>query len=339
MKAQAGLCTVGLAALGPHTLTLWLMREFGLLSHIYKQSAGSPAHVLIGPGDDMGMVELREIKLLAAVDQIIDGRHFVLLNTPIELVGRKAITRSLSDIAAMGGVPVASLAAAVLPPDFGNERGNALFDAMRETALRFECPLMGGDIAFHADASHPLICSVTVLAEPTNGRAIERRGAQVGDNICVTGALGGSLESNGLGRHLTFEPRIAVAQKLARQMGERLHAMIDVSDGLGRDASHIARMSGVQIQLEANRIPCNRGCDWKGALGDGEDYELCFACEGPPPAQIDDVPIHVIGRALAWKKDAPLVLAKVGDQVIDAANFGWEHASDRASTSAYDEDR
>src|SRR3954471_1420370 len=143
------------------------MREFDILNHIYKANAELDAHVEIAPGDDMGMVRLRTNahRVLAAVDQLVDGRHVRVASTPIELVGRKAITRSLSDIAAMGARPLATLVAATLPNDFGTERCNALFDAMRATASRYGCPLIGGDLAFF-DAHLPMVCSVTVLAEP-----------------------------------------------------------------------------------------------------------------------------------------------------------------------------
>src|SRR5258705_8326148 len=121
------------------------MREFDVLKHIYAANAGLDRRVVIPPGDDMGMIRLRAAKgsLLAAVDQLVDGRHVRVATTPIELVGRKAITRSLSDIAAMGAQPLATLVAAALPPDFGEARANALFDAMRATADQYDCPLIG----------------------------------------------------------------------------------------------------------------------------------------------------------------------------------------------------
>ena len=123
------------------------MREFELLKHVYAANAKLARQVRIGPGDDMAMVDLEGERLLVAVDQIVAGCHVNLDNTPLELVGRKAITRSLSDIAAMAAKPVASLVAVTLPPDFGSERATTLFDAMRKTAADYDCPLIGGDIA------------------------------------------------------------------------------------------------------------------------------------------------------------------------------------------------
>jgi thiamine-monophosphate kinase len=301
------------------------MREFAILQHIYSAASKADARVVIGPGDDMGMVKIGGSELLAAVDQLIDGRHIQLKTTPLGLAGRKAITRSLSDIAAMAGKPVATLVAATLPPNFGDDRAKELFDSMRQTADRYQCPLIGGDIAFHNSVDYPMVCGVTVLAEPGRAGAITRGGAKAGDFVYVTGALGGSLEPNGLGRHLTFEPRIALALRLAEQLGDRLHAMIDISDGLGRDASHIASRSRVQILLDASRIPCNSGCGWQRALSDGEDYELCFAAKPPVPSSIDGVDIHLIGEVRGDGQHT--VLVKHGEKFIDVSQFGWQHQS------------
>ena len=177
------------------------MREFELLQHVFAASRDLGGQVLIPPGDDMALLQLAGGRLLAGVDQLVAGRHFDLDATPLDLVGRKAVSRALSDIAAMAARPLATLAAVTLPPDFGDERAKRLFDAMRITAERYRCPLVGGDLAVHGDPTHPLVCSVTVLAEPAATQPITRAGATVGDIVYVTGALGGSFGADGRGRH------------------------------------------------------------------------------------------------------------------------------------------
>lgn len=312
------------------------MREFALLNTIYRANDRLDRRVTLPPGDDMGAVRIDGIELLAAVDQVVAGRHVDLAHTPLALVGRKAITRSLSDIAAMAAQPVASLAAGVLPPDFGEQHANELFEAMRDTAAAYDCPLIGGDLAFHADPSHPLTLSVTVLAKPIDGDhpPVVRAGAKPGDRVYVTGVLGGSLQTNGLGHHLTFEPRIKPAIALARALGSNLHAMIDLSDGLGRDAGHIAEQSHVRIVLAAQRLPCRDGIDWRHALGDGEDYELCFTASGDVPDAIEDVPITEVGQVTtcgesidgaddAWN----IIVRAPNGELLDASPLGWEHLS------------
>jgi thiamine-monophosphate kinase len=304
------------------------MREFELLQHVYA-AAGSPTErVPVGPGDDMAVVQLEGRTLLAAVDQVVAGRHIDPATTPLELVGRKAVTRSLSDVAAMAGRPMALMAAATLPPEFGRERATALFDAMRSTAEHYECPLIGGDIAFHDDTSSPLVCSVTVLAEPGPAGPVTRSGARVGDMLWVTGRLGGSVEAGGQGRHLTFEPRLVEALALAEALGKRLHSMIDISDGLGRDASHLAERSGVLIEIDAQRIPCADDVDWRRAMGDGEDYELCFTAAGDVPTSLGAVSVTAVGR-VAERTDpkGPLVAVVDRGRTIDGSELGWEHRS------------
>lgn len=303
------------------------MREFDLLRHVYTHNASLGAAVAIPPGDDMAMVRAGGAQVLAAVDQLVAGRHVDLAATPLELVGRKAITRSLSDIAAMAARPLATLVAATLPPDFGEGRANELFDAMHQTAARYGCPLIGGDIAFHSDPTHPLVCSVTVLAVPGDDPPVTRSGARPGDGIYITGRLGGSLEPDGGGRHLHFEPRIVAALELAAALGADLHAMIDLSDGLGRDAGHIAEMSNVRIELDAALIPCNDDVDWRRALADGEDYELCFTAAGAPPARLGDVPVTRVGNVLPNDPDQPRVIVRDGEARLDASDLGWQHQS------------
>ena len=304
------------------------MREFELLQHIFAASRDLGGSVLIPPGDDMALLRLGGGRLLAAVDQLVAGRHFDLGTTPLDLVGRKAVSRALSDIAAMAARPLATLAAVALPPDFGDERAKRLFDAMRSTADHYRCPLVGGDIAIHGDRTHPLLCTVTVLAEPAATPPITRAGATVGDVVYVTGTLGGSFGSDGRGRHLTFEPRIDEALELAERLGTGLHAMLDISDGLGRDASHIAALSGVGIEIDADRVPRPEGIDWRRALGEGEDYELCFTAAGRVPGTVGDVAVTAVGRVVPREAGSgPLVLVREGGRTLAGDDLGWQHGS------------
>lgn len=306
------------------------MHESQLLAEIYKHNAtlgaSGGARVLIPPGDDMALIQLGGARLLVAADQVIQGRHFAP-GTPMDAVARKAIARNISDVAAMAGVPAACVATAALPAGMPDEQVLALAAGLRTWAAHFACPLVGGDVGVQASAG-PLLVSVTVLAEPgPGGRVVQRSGAHVGDLLCVTGALGGSLAPDGSGRHLTFEPRIAAAHALLAALGDRLHAMIDLSDGLARDAGHLARAAGLAVQVDAAALPCNPGCGWRAALGDGEDYELAFACPGHPPAVAAGVPVTVVGRFVARTPGAPAVTLVNGSESLDADALGWEHST------------
>ncbi len=305
-------------------LELQAVKEFRLLSRVYEHNAALGARVLIPPGDDMGMVRIDGAEVLAAVDQIVAGRHFTLESTPLALIGRKAITRNLSDIAAMAARPVAALAAVVLPFDWRESQALELFEAMRTTAERYDCPLIGGDISM---AEAPLMCSVTVLARPGPRGAIRRSGAKPGDGVYVSGRLGGSVQADGSGRHLTFEPRIELALALAERYD--IHALIDISDGLGRDAGHIAEMSGVQIEIDAARVPCAAGCNWRQAMGGGEDYELCFILPAGVelPNELAGVALTRVGMVKRRIADEPAIVVCAGGETIDGSTLGWEHGA------------
>jgi thiamine-monophosphate kinase len=103
--------------------------------------------------------------------------------------------------------------------------------------------------------------------------------------------------------------------------------MIDISDGLGRDAGHIAQLSDVRVMLDAGRIPCRDGVSWRDAVSGGEDYELCFCAAGLAPRELLGVPIHPIGRVEAARAGEPLVVFWDGSARIAGDRMGWEHAT------------
>ncbi len=317
------------------------MRERELLEHVYAASATLPGRVTVGPGDDAAVVRLGDSDVLVTVDQVADGVHVDVGSTPLEKVARKAITRSLSDVAAMAARPTAAVVAASLPRCFGTDAAHRLFDAMRHVAGSYCCPLVGGDISIW---DHPLLLTVTVFAEPDGIRPVTRGGAQVGDCVCVTGDLGGSgLTIDGYTHHLDFEPRLETARRLAANPGLALHCMIDLSDGLAIDLARLCTHPNrlpLAAEIWADRIPISAAAHrsaaqdgsspWRHALGDGEDYELCFTipaqdAESALPNQIDGVRISQIGRMVP-SGPGPIVIVRMPDgsrQSVD--QLGWEH--------------
>lgn len=293
------------------------MRESELLAHIYKRSADLGDHVVVGPGDDCAVVRLAKDGplTLLTTDQLVEGRHYDPQSTSLDLIARKAVARSVSDIAAMGGRPTCGLATATLNSQF--TQGDELFDAMARWARHWSCPLVGGDIAIH---DGPTVLTTTVLGACYVKQApVLRSHARPGDRVCVTGQLGRSLER---GTHLTFEPRVREAESLCESLGDRLGAMIDLSDGLGRDAARIAKASSVRILLEAPGLPCAAGADWKHALADGEDYELCFTARGDVPPAVCGVPISIVGDVV--EGEGCFIHTPDGDEV-DTTSYGWDH--------------
>ncbi len=316
-----------------------MMREFDLLKEVFAANTALPKMVTIPPGDDMGAVQFGDEQVLVTVDQVAEGVHFVS-GTSMEMIARKAITRNVSDVAAMGCQPMAAVAAACLPREVSQSSAQSLCDQLRRYAAEYGCPLVGGDIAVW---DQPMVITVTVLARRWR-RDVEpvlRSGAQVGDLVYVTGKLGGSFAS---GRHLCFEPRVEVARQLVMSAHFRWRptAMIDLSDGLGRDLGHICEMSKVGAVVEVSRLPMyedvvsvNEGEPaWQHGLADGEDYELCFTM--PPssakllPCAIDGVSLSCIGEIVAaegGQGEFGVKLKMEDGSVRSAAGLGWEHTT------------
>lgn len=288
----------------------------------------------------MGAIRVGETTLLVTVDQVADGVHVDLAVTPVAQVGRKALVRSLSDVAAMAARPVGAVATACLPRDFGEQRAEALCVALRTTGAAYDCPVIGGDISMW---DHPLLLTVTVFAEPAGIEPVTRAGAKVGDVVCVTGALGGTLETvDGYTHHLDFEPRLDLARKLAGNAATRPNCMIDLSDGVGQDLTHLCRAAGVCAELDAAALPISPGAlaaserdrrpPWAHALADGEDYELCFTIDAERarsmlPDQIDGIPITRIGRIVATPagREAAVDVRLADGSMQRVSDWGWEH--------------
>ncbi|MEY3230896.1 MAG: putative thiamine-monophosphate kinase [Planctomycetota bacterium] len=300
--------------------------ERHLLSHIYGRSATLSREfpqVLVGPGDDCALVATPGASLLK-VDMVIEGVHFVPA-TPVELIARKAVARAVSDIAAMAGRPLAALAACVLPRSWSGDRADALFDAAAAVAREFGCPLVGGDIAVH---DGPLCLTITVIGTPHPAVTPRRGGVKAGDVLYVTGELGGSLGADRMGRHLRPVPRLEEAAWLATTLGRDLHAMMDISDGLGIDAGRMATASGVSIVLEEGRVPVHREASGPGnAIYDGEDHELLCVVPAsvtlPPRCPATGVSLTRVGRAeagppVAWLED-------LAGRRIDVSSKGFTH--------------
>ena len=314
------------------------MREFDLIRRICAENGRLPASVLVPPGDDMAMLALptgAAARILAAADSVVEGVHVPAGCDPFVL-GRKAVLRNLSDVAAMGGVrPLATLACLLVPPGLDDARIARILDGVRDTAEAWGAPLVGGDTTAVAHGA-PLALAVTILATPVgdDARIATRGDARAGDGVYATGVLGRAWDrATGLGRHLDFTPRIAVGQALSRTLGERLGAMIDLSDGLGRDLGHVAGASGVAIELDADALPLAEGATAEDALSDGEDYELAFTARGVVPTEIEGVPLTRIGAVLeASDADRASVRASVrvrgalaGIPETEARAMGFEH--------------
>lgn len=250
--------------------------EFAQIDWIHRHTPPDP-RVPIGIGDDAAAVAWAGGRdVLITTDMLMEGSCFRVAEAGPYRVGRKAMAVNLSDIAAMAGRPVAAVVSLGLPRDWAAEQVQDLVRGLRSMADEFGVAVVGGDTNTW---DGPLTISVTVIGEPTGPGPVRRNGARPGDWLCVTGPLGGSI----LGHHLDFSPRVREA--IALHAATSLRAMIDISDGLAKDAHRICAASGCGAVLVAERIPIRDAArsmnDGRSAvdhaLADGEDFELAFA--------------------------------------------------------------
>ena len=278
------------------------MNEFELIAQLTKSLPANKS-VVTGAGDDCAVLDLDspEKLILFKTDAVVEGIHFTK-DTPPEKIGRKALARCVSDIAAMAGTPVAALVTIGLPEKFEPGFVTKIYDGLNALAEKYGVAVVGGETTTNPGR---ILISIALIGTVTRGRQILRSGAKPGDAIFVTGELGGSLAE----RHLEFEPRLAEARWLAEHFA--IHAMIDLSDGLAGDLRHILKAGGVGAELLKPAVPVSRAAKLRAqkkpafaaALTDGEDFELLFTVGSGDAVKLLD----------AWKmKFSKLKLSCIG---------------------------
>ena len=279
------------------------------------------SRVVLGIGDDCAIYRPRGSAddLLFTTDLFIEGIHFLRETHKAPDVGRKALARSLSDIAAMGGSPVFCLASVCIPKWASGKWVDAFFDTLIAGASKAGAVLAGGDLS----RGETFACDVTVCGTVPRGTALRREGARPGDELYVSGRLGGSafgLETQkgaAWKRHLNPEPRLA----LGKYLREKLHARaaIDLSDGLSLDLERLCLASGVAAEIVDP--PRFRGASAAQALHGGEEYELLFAVRSGSrvPAQFGGLPLTRVGTIV---KGSP---GEVRRQGTVLASLGYDH--------------
>jgi len=302
-----------------------------------QERAGRGEGVVAGIGDDAAILRIPSShQALVTTDFSLEGIHFRREWHPPEVIGHRSLTRGLSDIAAMGGRPIAAFLSLALPPNLPQAWVNRFFDGLLELAKTFKVSLAGGDTS--ASPEGVLIDIVLVGSVPSD-QAIARSGARANDRIYVTGALGGSaaalqllysgrkLRPRDFPQHFHPMPRIKVGQFLRQRA--IASAMIDLSDGLSTDLAHLCTESRVGAEVEADAIPRAslgkppKPVDRRFALDGGEDYELLFTA--PPgmrvPRRIAGIPITPIGRI----RPAPAIFLVARGKRVELAPKGWQH--------------
>jgi len=251
--------------------------------------------VIAGAGDDCAVTKPPRGKnlLLLKTDCVVEKIHFDATTDPV-LVGWKAMMRPLSDFAAMSGGPQFALITLVVSPQRSSQWVKKIYRGLNCAAARFGVSVVGGETS---STRGPAVISVSVSGFVEKNRWVSRNGGKAGDDLFVTGRLGGSLR----GKHLWFVPRIEESRWLTKNFSIR--AMIDLSDGLGADLPRLARASKVGFQINMEDLPLNRGAKIDNAISDGEDYELLFAISPRDSDRLEK----------SWKRKFPrLPLTRIG---------------------------
>lgn len=307
------------------------------------QAGRSARPTRVGIGDDCAVLRLPPgFDSLVTTDFSLEGIHFRRDWHPADSVGHRCLARGLSDIAAMGGEPVAAFLSLALPRDLSQKWVDGFVRGLITLAKKYGVSLAGGDMA---ESPAGILADIVVVGKMPRGQAVLRSGARVGDAIYVSGELGGSaaavaeLRSGQVGpgnlrtlrlfrRHFYPEPRVELGRAL-REKG-LASAMIDTSDGLSTDLAHLCEESGVGAEVESARVPrarVGRGArqvDIELALHGGEDYELLFTvpAERRVRSRIAGVAVKKIGRVTRGRK---IVLRDAQGMVSEFAPQGWEH--------------
>ena len=247
------------------------VRELGedkLLALVFPR-LNRNSRVVIGAGDDCAVVKFRGAKdwLLLKTDCVVEEIHFAR-KTSGRAVGWKAMMRALSDFAAMSGIPEFALITLAIA---GKKKAlwvSELYRGLNRAAARFDVAIVGGETS---ETVGPTVIAVSVAGGVERDRCVLRSGGKANDDLFVTGKLGGSIR----GRHLNFFPRIDEARWLTANF--KVHAMMDLSDGLGTDLPRLAGASKLGFAIDERALPLSRGCTIQQAISGGEDYELLFA--------------------------------------------------------------
>jgi thiamine-monophosphate kinase len=320
--------------------------EFGRIGRYFAPLAGPGG---LGLKDDAALVDCPPgRRLVATVDQAIEGVHF-LPDDPPGLIAKKLLRRNLSDLAAMGAIPLHYLVTSALPISCGDDWVRGFAEGLADDQRRYGVDLLGGD---STATPGPIVLTLTAFGEVAAGREIRRAGAQAGDEVWVSGTIGdaflglkvrrGDPDLVGLGaahaialvdRYRMPEPRTELGPRLTGIV----HAMIDVSDGLVADLGHICETSQVGATIALNALPLSDAAKtilaegWIEAAAlatGGDDYELLFAAPSNAAGEIAalsaelDIPITRIGAVAAG---AGVRLIDARGQAIAIERAGYRH--------------
>jgi thiamine-monophosphate kinase len=319
----------------PPTVPLGAGVEFDTIRRFLAHGRAPHPSVAVGPGDDAAVFEGGWV---LSTDLTVEDVHFRRGWASPEEIGGRAVLAALSDLAGMAARPVGVLASVAFPQEPDDAYAEAVMAGVRGAADAWDAPLIGGDLS---RSPGPLVLDIVVVGQAES--PCLRAGSVAGDRIWVTGALGSSaaaVRTWEAGREPSPElreaflrptPRISVALALAA--GGRIHAMLDLSDGLAGDAGHLAAAGDLRAVIEIERIPVSEAA--RVALGEevalemalhgGEDYELCFTTASELPAadvEAAGVPLTCVGR---MEQGKGVWVQSPGGELRQVTRGGFDH--------------
>ena len=332
-------------------MTVQELGEHALLARLLARLPRPSASVLVGPGDDAAVLALaRNERLVVTTDAVVEGVHFSRAYSSPADIGHRALAVNLSDLAAMAATPRWALLSLVLPGSMRVTDVEGLVDGLAALAKRQGVSVAGGNIT---RTDGPLVVDVTAGGEAAPRKWLTRSGARVGDEIYVSGSLGGAaaglemlksgsrVEDSGcVARHRRPEPRVRLGVAMGRARAAR--AAMDLSDGLADAVHQVAAASHVGVRLEAALLPIDacardwwnqRGADAvTAAIAGGDDYELLFAVPAKGAGRLRSVTRQVADPVLTkvgvfTKHAHERVLIRDGNE--DALPEGFEHFANR----------
>ena len=308
-----------------------LARRFPLRPPVEVGIGDDGAVLRCGRAIGFGQTPLAADRMVVVTDMLLDGVHFELDKISPGLAGRKAVAVNLSDLAAMACFPTAAFVSIAVPKTMrmpSREFLDELYAGIESLTDQFNFTLAGGDTN---SWNGPFAINVCLTGTPMGERPVLRSGAKPGDHLFVTGPLGGSLQ---FGRHLTFEPRLKLAEWLTEHAN--VNAMMDLSDGLSMDLSRMmeASRTGAVIHSESipihPEVPSNTAHERRlsSALSDGEDFELLFSIADSEAAALiekaaqSNIVYHDVGRVTA---DSGIQLLSSDGTSLPMILTGWQH--------------
>lgn len=301
------------------------------LRSLSRAASGAHRTIVTGIGDDCAVLQPPPgEELLVTTDFSLEGVHFRREWHPPESVGHRCLTRGLSDIASMGGTPLACFLSLAMPKELPQAWVDRFMKGLLRLAGQHKVALAGGDTA---QSPAGVLADIMVIGSVPKGKAVLRSGAKPGDKIYVTGILGAGgatvrrlyagekVRPVSVPHYFLSQPRI----NLGLQLRHIASSMIDISDGLSTDLSHICEESAVGAVLYSTQVPIADNATLDDALYGGDDYELLFTSPKHVPREIAGVAITEIGEVVRregmWIQDQ-----KARTRRLKAK--GWEHFND-----------